>query len=425
MRNLLLKIYRDDVRLALVIFVLALAPRAGLVLHFSGSDPVFSDLYYQLMAENYAEGHGLGMPAVYEGAGRIYLRAFRPPLFPFLWGVVWKWTGKGWYTPIRLAHAVLSALTCVLVFFVGQRLLDRPSGLVGAILCSVFPSQIWHGVNLMTEPLFFFFLTLLVLLLLRLKDRPSAPVGLLAGASAALGVLSRSVLIGFVPLAAVWLAVVLPKRRWIALVFLAGFACAMSPWWVRNWQVFHHFVPTTTDGGHGFMIGNNERSRTDPRGVYVPEDWSFIKDVIHDELAINQRFYQRGLAFIKSHPGEWVRLAVDKFCRFWRFYPHADFVQRRYAILYGITYTAVFPFFVAGALLAFFARGAQRGKLALILLLVAYMTAIHMLYIAVIRYREPLMPFLLCYAGYAVTRLLGAGKGPGPAPKEGESAFFA
>jgi 4-amino-4-deoxy-L-arabinose transferase-like glycosyltransferase len=276
----------------------------------------------------------------------------------------------------------------------------------------------------MTESLFIFFLTLLVLLLLRLKDRPSVPLSLLAGASAALGVLSRSVLIGFVPLAAVWLVVVSARKRWIALVFLLGFVCAMSPWWIRNWQVFHHFVPTTTDGGHGFMIGNNARSRTDPRGVYVPEDWGFIKDIIHDELALDRRFYQRGLAFIRTHPGEWVRLAADKFCRFWRFYPHTAFVKRKYAIIYGITYTAVFPFFVAGALLAFFAQGAQRGKLALILLLVAYMTAIHMVYIAVIRYREPLMPFLLCFAGYALTRLLGAGKSPGSEEKEPKSPFL-
>jgi len=404
-RNLLLKIYRDDVRLALILFALALAPRAGLVLHFSGADPVFTDPSYQLMAEDYAEGQGLGMPLVYEGAGRIYARAFRPPLFPFLWGVSWPWTGGGWYTPIRMAHACLSALTCVLVFFVGQRLLDRPSGLVGALLCSVFPSQIWHGVNLMTEPLFFFFLTLFMLLLLRLKDKPSAPAGFCAGVSAALAVLSRSVLVGFVPLAALWLAIALSRKRWIALVFVLGFACAMSPWWIRNWQIFHQFVPTTTDGGHGFLIGNNPSSRTDPRGVYVPENWDFIKDVIHDEPAINRRLYQKGVAFIKEHPGEWLRLAADKFCRFWRFYPHTDFVERRYAIIYGVSYGLVFPFFVAGAILAFLALPQQRSKLVLIYLFVFYMTAIHMIYIAVIRYREPLTPFLLCLAGYALTRL--------------------
>ena len=407
MREVLTKIYRDDVRVALLIFALALLPRAGLVLHFGGADPVFTDPFYERMAEDCAQGQGLGMPHVYEGAGRIHLRAFRPPLFPFLWGLVYPWIG-GWYTPIRMAHAVLSAFTCVLVFFVGQRLLDRASGLAGAALCALYPALIWHSVNVMTEPLFIFSLTLLMLLLLRLRDRPSAWVGFLGGASAALGVLSRSALVGFVPLAALWLLAALPKRRWIALVFVLGFACAMSPWWIRNWQVFHHFVLTTTDGGHGFLIGNNARSRTDPRGVYVPEDWSFIKDVIHDELAINRRFYQRGLDFIKSHPGEWVRLALDKFCRFWRFWPHTDFVARRYAIIYGISYTALFPFIVAGAILSFWSLPGQRGKLLLVYLLIFYMTAIHMVYIAVTRYREPLTPFLLCFAGYALGHLLSA-----------------
>jgi len=412
-RGILTKIYRDDVRLALIIFALALLPRAALVLHFGGADPVFTDPFYQRMAEDYAEGRGLGMPHVYEGAGRIYLRAFRPPLFPFLWGLVYPWIGE-WYTPIRMAHAVLSAITCVLVFFAGQRLLDRPSGLAGALLCAFYPALIWHGINVMTEPLFIFFLTLLILLLLRVKDRPSALVGFGAGVSAALGVLSRSALVGFVPLAALWLLFALARKRWVALVFLLGFTCAMSPWWIRNWQVFHHFALTTTDGGHGFLIGNNARSRTDPRGVYVPEDWSFIKDVIHDELAINQQFYQKGLGFITTHPGEWVRLAVDKFCRFWRFYPHTDFVARKYAIIYGISYSALFPFILAGAILSFRSLAAQRGKLLLIYLLVFYMTAIHMIFIAVIRYREPLMPFLLGFAGYGLTRLLSPRTRPHP-----------
>jgi 4-amino-4-deoxy-L-arabinose transferase-like glycosyltransferase len=304
-----------------------------------------------------------------------------------------------------MAHAVLSAVSCVLIFFVGKRLLDRPSGLVGAVLCAFFPSQIWHGVNLMTEPLFIFLLTLLVLLLLRLKDKPSGLGAICAGAIAGLGVLSRSVLVGFMPIAAGWLVIALPKRRWLALVFLLGFTWAMSPWWVRNWQVFHHFVLTTTDGGHGFLIGNNEKTLTDPRGVYVPERWDFIKDVMPDEVAIQRRFYERGLRFIISHPGTWVRLAFDKLCRFWRLYPHTQFVETRYALIYGISNFAVFPFIVAGLVLSFFALPAQRKDFLLIGLLFFYMTLIHMVYIAVIRYREPLMPFLLCFAGYALVRL--------------------
>lgn len=399
-------IYSDSVRVSLTIFLLALAPRVALVLSWDGADPGYSDASYQRMAESYAEGYGLGMPDVYPGAGRIFVRAFRPPLFPFLWGLVYPWTG-GWFTPIRLAHAVLSALTCVLVFFVGKRLLDRHSALLGALLCAFYPAQIWHGVNLMTEPLFIFFLVLTVLLLFILQDRPRTPIAFAAGVTAALGVLSRSVLIGFVPLCVLWVARKGRRAFPLAAVFLAGFLCAMTPWWVRNWQIFHRFVLTTTDGGHGFLIGNNERSRSDPRGVYVPERWDFAREAIHDEIALQQRLYQQGLRFIAAHPGEWALLAIDKFCRFWRFYPHAEFVGSRNAIIYGVSYTMVFPFIVAGIILSFRAMPERRGLFTLIYILICYMTGIHMIFIAVMRYREPLMPFLLCFAGYAMVRLWG------------------
>ncbi len=405
MRRLVSKIYNDDARLAIAIFLLALAPRAGLVFYFGGTDPVFTDFSYQTMAENYAEGRGLGMPDVYAGAGRIYVRAFRPPLFPFLWGLVYPWT-QGWYLPVRLAHAILSSLTCVLVLFAGQRLLNRASGTTGALLTAFFPSQIWHGVNLMTEPLFAFFLTALILLLLRLNQTASAPTAFAAGLSAGLGVLSRSALVGFVPLAALWLLCALPRKKWLVLLFVAGFLCAMSPWWVRNWRVFHRFVATTTDGGHGFLIGNNDRTLSDPRGVYVPEDWSFAGDAIHDELALRNRLYEKGLEYLRSHPAVWPRLALDKACRLWRMYPHTDFVDVRHAVIYGISNFIVFPFIIAGAALSFFALPANRMRFSLVYLLVVFMTGIHMVYIAVMRYREPFMPLLLCFAGYAVTAAL-------------------
>jgi 4-amino-4-deoxy-L-arabinose transferase-like glycosyltransferase len=419
-REVLKGIYLSDLRLTLVIFALALMLRGALVLSFRGDDPVFSDLSYQRMAENYAEGRGLGMPDVYPGAGRIYVRAFRPPLFPFLWGLAYPWT-REWYTPLRWAHAVLSSLTCVLLFFVGRRWLGRPSGLVGAALCAISPAQVWHGVHAMTEPLFLFFLVLTVHLLLRLAEKPSALAAAGAGVSAALGVLSRSVLVGFVPLAALWLVLALPRRKWLTLLFLLGFAGAMSPWWVRNWQVFHRFVLTTTDSGHGFLIGNNEKTLTDPRGVYVPTDWGFLKDVIHDETAINRRLWRKGMDYLTTHPGVWARLAFDKFCRFWRFYPHTRFVSKKYAVIHGVSYALVFPFIVAGAILSFRELPAARKGWWLISLLVIYMTGIHMVFIAVTRYREPLMPFLFCLAGYAVARVIGGR----PAAQEAKTPFFA
>jgi len=339
-------------------------------------------------------------------------------LFPLLWGLVYGVTG-GKYLPIRLAHAALSALTCVLAFFIGKRLVSREAAALGAFLVGWYPPLVWHGVNLMTEPLFMFFMVLTVCLLLEARMGDSAMLWALgAGVCAGLGTLARSVLQGFVPLAGLWLIFSPSNRKRglaMALAFWLGFVLVMTPWVVRNWRVHRAFVPTTTDAGHGFFIGNNERTLTDPRGVYMPERWEFLKGL--NEVQIDRKLYSLGLQFIREHPGRWCRHLVDKFLRFWRFYPHGEFVAtdqfssnvlspRLYVHVYGLSYSLAFPFMVAGFVLAYRRFPSQRPGYHLVLLIVAYMTGIHMIYIAVLRYREPLMFFLLCFAGHS---LLSAG----------------
>lgn len=408
-----------DILIALLIFEQALLPRLIAVASLNPREIVYTDPLYKKYAQSVWEGRGYVCDHFFEGLGAVQLRSFRPPLFPLLWGRAYGWTSD-FYTPIRVGHAALGALTCLLVYFLGRALFAPGVGIAAGVISGWYPPLVWHSINLMTEPLFIFLLTSTVCLLFAARRRDSAWLAAGSGVTTALGVLSRSVLVGFVPLAGVWLLA--SARTWrrgtvLAAGYVLGVAVAMSPWVARNWQVHGTLVITTTDGGHGFLIGNNEGALQDPRGVKEPDSWSFAKGL--SEVDMNRTFFRRGLTNLKGSPWLWPRLAWDKFCRLWRFYPHLEYVSddaddvhlvkpRHYALLYGLSYGLLFPFIVAGAVLAYVRRATPLSDLNLAALLTAYMTAIHMVFIAVMRYRVPLMPLLIVLAGYAIMQAVAA-----------------
>ena len=409
-----------NILIVILLFEQAFVARLIGVASLDPREIVYTDPLYKKYAQSVWGGRGYVCDHYFEGLGPVALRSFRPPLFPWLWGLAYGKT-REFYTPIRVAHAALGALVCTMVFLLGRALFTDRVGVVASVIAGWYPPLVWHSINLMTEPLFIFWLTATVCLLVSARRRGCAGLALAAGVATALGVLSRSVLIGFVPLAAVWLWLAVGRRGWVlALAYAVGVAVAMSPWVARNRRVHGKWVITTTDGGHGFLIGNNEGSLHDRRGVSEPKSWAFAKGL--SEVEMNHAFFARGLAQLRRKPSLVPRLAMDKFCRFWRFYPHLEYVSddadavglikpSYYALVYGLSYGALFPFLVAGAVLAWRRRAAPRQDLALIALLTAYMTGIHMAFIAVMRYRVPLMPLLILLAGYAIIECAHAGCG--------------
>lgn len=386
-----------------VIFAVALALRLTLALMQPADDSVFWDQPYRIYAQNYAAGNGFWMPNPYDdpslGFDRAY--AFRPPLFPFLWGCVYNATG-GAYAPVRAVFALLGALTCVLAYLLALELTGRRAvALIGGLLCAVYPPLIWHSVHLMTEPMFIFLSAASVYALVLLARTGAWRWLVLGGIAAGLATLTRSVMAGFLPfmVAWVWWVAGRGRRAWgMAAVFTGVVTLVMLPWIIRNATVFHAFVPTTTDAGHGFYVANNSRSLVDPRGFYIPSDWSFVKtqpDEKLNELEMNRRLMRAAREYLVAHPGEAAELMARRFMTLWRFWPNPEFVSGKHVLLYALCYLPLFPFMLAG--LWWLHRGAGKALPGVLLVdgLILYTTAIHTVILAMLRYREPLMPFLI------------------------------
>jgi len=394
----------------LLVFLPALILRLALALYLPADDTVFADEPLQEYTRNFAAGKGFWMSRPYLGhlgIDRAY--AFRPPLFPFLWGLIYNAT-SGAYAPVRAAHACLGALACLLAWLVAREIAPRrPIPLLTGLFCALYPPLIWHSVHLMTEPLFIFFEILAIYTLIRFQRTRRWRWLVIAAIAAALGTLSRSVLAGFLPLICVWLwwSCRREKRPLLRVIaFAAVVTAVMSPWIIRNAICLHAFVPTTTDAGHGFYVANNPRALEDPAGFHTPDDWRFLLkpgEQSLDEATAGRRLVRRTARWLLAHPAAAAHLMARRFLSLWRFYPDPKFIRDgRKILVYACAYIPVFIFMVPGAWLIHRTAGPRLPGLLLIDILIVYTVAVHTAILAMMRYRVPFMPFLLLFAATAV-----------------------
>jgi hypothetical protein len=121
--------------------------------------------------------------------------------------------------------------------------------------------------------------------------------------------------------------------RYAAVVAMtsAGFCAVMAPWWVRNFELTHHFVPFSTSGDASLLESNNPTiAHMQPylmpwgrRVIWVGPGF-FLDDKLasglvraedlvgRDDVEKAQLFRERALAWMAANPREWTILATKK-----------------------------------------------------------------------------------------------------------------
>jgi 4-amino-4-deoxy-L-arabinose transferase-like glycosyltransferase len=247
---------RHGVVIALAVIVLiGLALRVDSALEPLDVRPGTDSAVYASVAEQLYEDQTFALP----GARSPYDWSPGAPLF---YASIYYATGGVHPSAVRLAVALLGALTIVLVFLIGRRLADPLAGLVGAALFALYPVTIWFTGKLMSEPLATLTLSGAVLSFFWAGDRGRhwaawAIPGVLLGLTA----FARPEYLAFVAVFAV-LAFVRGARTvgWrrgfgAAAILAVAFALPIVPWTLHVSSAEGRFVPISTGGGKALFIG--------------------------------------------------------------------------------------------------------------------------------------------------------------------------
>lgn len=283
--------------------------------------------------------------------------------------------------------------------------------LTAAFTVAFLPKLIYWNGYLTPETLNVFMIILPVFFLTRSLKNPSLSNIFLSVFFLGLAALIRAQTIIIAPF--LLLSFVLVQRdrlrafRNACLIFLF-FTLTFSPWVIRNFAIHHRLVVIPTTTGQAFYVANNPGTAREigkPAGLFRGDDLSLFKGM--SEIDIYTWYRREAFKFIFSHPKDYFRLVVDRFFRFWRFYPHVGLGVE--GSLYGmahfwasiLTSGVVIMLFVAGGI---FSLKNWRQSLLLLALIISFSTLTILGRVA-IRYRLPIMPYVILFASYAFYRI--------------------
>jgi hypothetical protein len=292
------------------------------------------------VAESIVQGHGLSSP-LFENTGPS---AWQTPVYPYLIAGVFEIFGtysKASALVLLSLQALISALTCIPVFFVARETFGKRVAVFSGWAWALFPLGIyWPAERIWPTWLATLLLTVLFLMTLRFERpvRLSAFIGygVLWGFTA----LAEPIVLTALPIMLGWIGIRLlqQRERWFLPLTVASLAFILSvtPWFIRNYEVTHRFIPFRDSMGLEMLIGNNgDTSHWLPASMgsalthkigpwHNDAEWQKFKQI--GELAYMDECKQKADAFIHTHHRWYVIVTVRRFVfiwtHFWSFSPY-------------------------------------------------------------------------------------------------------
>jgi len=254
--------------------------------------------------------------------------AWLTPVYPLLVAGVFRVFGiftAGSFFAVVLLDTLLSSAACIPLFFAGRKIggLGVASG--ATWLWALFPNAVMMPFEWVWDTCLAALLgAVLFWATLELADsshrvRNWCGYGLLWGftlmTNPALGSLLPSLLgwAAYRGMGTVKLSLVKP-----ALAAGIAILCCV-PWTVRNYAVFHKFVPLRSNFALELYIGNNNNYAT-RQFVWPPKITKEREILLYfriGETAFMEEEERKALEFIRSHPVIEMELTVDRFVSFW------------------------------------------------------------------------------------------------------------
>ena len=339
--------------------------------------------------------------------------AWMTPAYPYLVAAVFNTFGI--YTKASALfllglNGLVSALTCIPVFFIARRGFGESVARRSAWVWALFPYGIYFPAERIWETWIATFLfTLLFLWGLYIEDSTRLRDWGGWGLRWAIAALVSPAVLGVLPFWGLW---ILYRRRQKGLKSIAQVAVAsvlfitvVSPWFVRNYTVFHRFVPFRDNMGIVLLMGT--RGTTDYWGPYELGPWHNEKDWQEFQVLGEFRYMEakkrHSIDFIRANPGwfAWtsVRRAVFLWTGYWSF--DKAYLQQEPLDPPNILFSTTFTVLTLLGLRKAFRVGSAIAMPYLIVLftfpLIYYITSPE------VYYRRPIDPIMVILAVYAVS----------------------
>jgi hypothetical protein len=275
------------------------------------------------IARSIAEGKGYSNPLFANTGPTSWLA----PAFPYELADIFKVFGvytKASAIAILSLDCLLSALTCIPIFLIAKKQFGDRTALWAAWGWAVFPYAIFFSADFIwATTLTTLLMTLVFLSVLHMENSSSPWRWAAFGALSGLGGLSDPVVMSVAPFLGAWAWYRLHKSGHRSLAPAAAAVAAVlmttSPWFIRNYETFHKFIPFRSCLGLELYCGNNPDTwHWGPPG-YHPSDneneWREYQQL--GEIAYTQEKFHQALQFIETHPAMYTKQTLRRVVYLW------------------------------------------------------------------------------------------------------------
>ena len=298
------------------------------------------------IAISLAGGNGFGSPFRVDTGPTAWMT----PVYPWLLSRIFLIFGVRTYGSFVAAVALnifCSALTCVPIFFAGKRIAGLGIAAGAAWLWAIFPNTILNAFQSMWDASLGALLAATILWATLAIERSQRArdwcgYGLLWVAM----LMTNATLIALLPLLLGWLA----YRRWresrdseasstgarraITKPMLAAVVALLCcvPWTIRNFEVFHRFVPFRSVLGLQMWLGNNENASETWVGQLHPifDSTERSRYVKLGEIEYMQEKQSAAIQYMLGHPQREIALIWSRIVATWSGgtpHPLTDFIR--------------------------------------------------------------------------------------------------
>lgn len=297
------------------------------------------------IATSLATGHGFSSPFRVDTGPT----AWTTPVYPLILAAIFRVFGTYTFGAFLAACAVnilATALACIPIFYAGRRVGGAGIGAGAAWLWAVFPNAIQIPSTSMWDASIAAVLAAAILwATLALaestdvrgvspKTTPEPHAAHKGGVSLpwdwigyallwGLAMMTTATLIGLLPFLLGWIAY-RRRKRGVPWIRKSGIAVALIvlccvPWTVRNYEVFHAFVPMRSILGLQLWVGNNPEAKAIWLGTQHPihDSAERAKYVAMGEIAYMRQKEGDALSYMIAHPARESHLIWRRFLEFW------------------------------------------------------------------------------------------------------------
>ncbi|HEY6373736.1 MAG TPA: glycosyltransferase family 39 protein [Candidatus Sulfotelmatobacter sp.] len=281
------------------------------------------------VARSIAQGNGFSSPY----GGDTGPTAWEPPLYPYLMGGVFKIFGvytraSAWV--LLSTNSLFASLTSIPIFWIAHRTFGERIAVWSAATWALCPYVWYWSVHWIWDTTFTpLILAYLFLLALEVQERTGWRGWAGFGALYGVGAMANPTMLAFLPFCGLWIW----RRRYKRGLSSFGgivlssvvFFLVLTPWVVRNYQVFGRFVFLRDDFGLQFRLGNGPYAD----GTLMPylqpnlNRQEFEKFQRMGELAYAGSCKRMAFDWVHAHPGRFAVISLKRFFYYWNGVPRA------------------------------------------------------------------------------------------------------